>query len=369
MKINSAVSVKQTGNNYYITLYFDQIYDDELMLIYIKDLKEYVQKNDIYLIYQKIYKTCDAATTSIIEENLCWDQQTFSPITLTLFYEALYKTPIIGANLFGVNKKQMSEIKLAKNSDSSFIHYNSLGINYLFGYHMFNSPKDGFKLLQTTLNEMNYNASDIVRTWFYLNNIFTEYSDFNQARNQFFIQNDISFEINSKDLPASTCIAGKTYCDNSAMMLVAMNSEKKLFSKQRIYNDMQNEAEGNNYLYQPAFSRGMLVSNDMEYEFQLSGTASVGKDGQTKFEGNPKKQIELTLKNIMNILDSVGMQMSNIVESNVFIKSKKYYAVFIDICMQLEIDFPYVCIVGDVCRRDLLFEIDGIAKKIKKGYK
>jgi len=153
------------------------------------------------------------------------------------------------------------------------------------------------------------------------------------------------------------------------MMLVAMNSEKKLFSKQRIYNDMQNEAEGNNYLYQPAFSRGMLVSNDMEYEFQLSGTASVGKDGQTKFEGNPKKQIELTLKNIMNILDSVGMQMSNIVESNVFIKSKKYYAVFIDICMQLEIDFPYVCIVGDVCRRDLLFEIDGIAKKIKKGYK
>ena len=367
MKINSAVNVKQTGVNYHITICFDQKYDDALMISYINDLKEYVKKNNIIFIYQKIFKICETAAVSVIENNLCWDQQTFAPITFTLFYEELYETPIIGVHLFGVNKRQMSAIELVKNSDSSFVHYNSQGIDYLYGYHKFSCPKDGFRQLQSILDEMNCSVSNIVRTWFYLNNILTEYPSFNQARNQFFKQNEISFATDSKDLPASTCIGGKTHCDNSAMMLVAMHSKDKFFSKQRIYNNMQNEAEGNDYLYQPAFSRAMMVSNGAEYELQISGTASVGKDGKTEFEGNSYKQIGLTLKNITNILDSVGMQISDIVESNVFVKSKEYYDIFLDICGQLKIEFPHVCVIGDVCRGDLLFEIDGIARKIMKG--
>lgn len=366
MKINSAVNIEQIENDYHITINLVDICQHDLLISYINDLKEFIVKHDIFIIYQKIYRNCNPEIAKIIEENLQWDQQINAPITFALSYDSPYETSAIGVHLYGKNKSEIINIKTSKSNDCAYIQYDSGGMNYLYGYHIFDRPEEGFNQLNLKLIEHNYKASDIVRTWFYLNNILTEYQSFNQARNHFFALNKISYKVDSKDLPASTCIGGKTCYGKSVIMIAAAHCDNKLLTKQRVYNNMQNEAEGNNYLYQPSFSRAMMLLGYNRKELQISGTASIGTDGQTKFLNNPYKQIELTLRNIINILDEVGMQMCDIVESNVYIKSKQYYSIFIDICKQLKISFPYVCVISDVCRDDLLFEIDGIAK-IKKG--
>ena len=134
--------------------------------------------------------------------------------------------------------------------------------------------------IQKALEQAGMRCSDAVRTWFYLGNIQRDYSLFNTLRREMFDDAGIEYSASSNDLPASTCIEGAS--PDSTCTMEFLCCDKKTVKLRRIYNPEQNEAEGDQYLHRPTFSRGMLLRTDHFCELQISGTASIDARGKER---------------------------------------------------------------------------------------
>lgn len=235
------------------------------------------------------------------------------------------------------------------------------------------SPSQEFSSLYQSLSpyirENNFTPADILRTWIYLKDIDKTYGNFNTARREFFQENKIEFTADFNELPASTCIGGKS-AEQSEMTMNLTCIDKKWSPPQikRIYNKYQNEAEGSQYLFQPTFSRALLIEDENLTELQVSGTASINESGETVYLDDPYQQIKKTLINVGALLEQANMNFNDFTESTCFFKKEAYYQEFLAVVKELNIgDFGNTFVVGDVCRDNLLFELDGIAVKYRNS--
>ncbi|MBC8545653.1 hypothetical protein H8711_01705 [Clostridiaceae bacterium NSJ-31] len=224
-----------------------------------------------------------------------------------------------------------------------------------------------FHFAKECLEANGFCAKDIVRKWIYLSEMEQNYQGLNDGRRQFYQEEGIDYSGSAAELPASTCIGGDYGCGRSVSMdLACVNKRRPHPELIRVYNIRQNEAEGDTYLFKPTFSRGMVIRDEKLVEMQISGTASIDRDGKTAFIGQPYEQIKWTLINVLGLLEQQGMTFDDMVQSNCFFKEREYYDLFLDLLQELKIaDFAPVCVVGDVCRTDLLFELDGVALKAR----
>lgn len=224
-----------------------------------------------------------------------------------------------------------------------------------------------YQSLSTYIRENGFSPADILRTWIYLKNIHQTYGDFNTARREFFQENEIDFAVDSKELPASTCIGGKS-SDQSEMTMNLICMDKKLASGKirRLFNKYQNEAEGSRYLLKPTFSRALFIEDENLMELQVSGTASINEFGDTVYLHDAYRQIKKTLINVAALLEQTGMSFSDFTESACFFKKEEYYHDFLAVLEELNIgEFANTLVIGDICRDNLLFEMDGIAIKYR----
>jgi enamine deaminase RidA (YjgF/YER057c/UK114 family) len=228
--------------------------------------------------------------------------------------------------------------------------------------------KEKFKLFQSCLKNVGFKANCITRTWFYLNDIAENYKEFNALRREFFNELGIDYSDESNYLPASTCIEGKGAVSQYCSMNFYCTDTESEVEIRRIYNREQNEANGSTYLFKPTFSRAVSLTYSNFIEMQISGTASINEKGESVFLNNPYEQIKKTLKNVNNLLRSEGMNFGDIVFSTCFFKDAAYFTFFQSILEEMKLDqFPFVCVVSNICREDLLFEIDAIAAKHKES--
>lgn len=216
--------------------------------------------------------------------------------------------------------------------------------------------------IQKALEQAGMRCSDAVRTWFYLGNIQRDYSLFNTLRREMFDDAGIEYSASSNDLPASTCIEGAS--PDSTCTMEFLCCDKKTVKLRRIYNPEQNEAEGDQYLHRPTFSRGMLLRTDHFCELQISGTASIDARGKSVYLSDPVRQMEKTLQNVRSLLHAADMDFSDIAESTCFFQHPAHAPYFERCCESMGIaPFAHIKVKGNVCREDLLFELDGIALK------
>lgn len=129
--------------------------------------------------------------------------------------------------------------------------------------------------------------------------------------------------------------------------------------------------EAYEYKTNPAsFSRGMHVRTFNHSTLFISGTASVGTDGQTEHKGDFVAQAKLMFNNVTAVLASVGMDWNNIAKVTIYLRDidrdyetfNKVRKEFFD-SIHLE---PYpasTCVEAKLCRSDLLCEMDGVAVK------
>lgn len=212
------------------------------------------------------------------------------------------------------------------------------------------------------LNNNNFKFTDICRTWIYMDNILSQYDEFNKARNEIFHKLSFLQENNQEYekiyIPASTGInGGNTYKSSGIMDVLAVKSKTKNIN---IYSDngtLQNSA----YRYGSAFSRSLIIEDQSRKDkiIYLSGTASIDKTGKTAFVNDIDKQITMTLNVIDALLQKHKTTRKNICEGTVFLKKKKFLENFLDVFEGKNIkEFPLIIVVADVCRDDLLFEMD-----------
>ncbi|EPR07729.1 endoribonuclease L-PSP [Ruminiclostridium papyrosolvens] len=236
------------------------------------------------------------------------------------------------------------------------VHGNKESDYYGQTYEMFQS------MIQV-LNKYDFQLKNVIRTWIYLDKILLQYDEFNKARTKVFLENGLwsdSVDVDKTEeiyMPASTGIScgnphGLTVISD-VLAIRTKNSEKFNFSSE------SGKDQKSAMRYGSAFSRAILLDDKTSRYVYLSGTASIDDSGNTVYLDDIGLQIDKTYSVIDALLDISSMKLNNMVEGTVFLKKAEYIDVFIEYCKRRNIELPALITVADVCRDNLLFEMDG----------
>jgi enamine deaminase RidA (YjgF/YER057c/UK114 family) len=195
------------------------------------------------------------------------------------------------------------------------------------------------------------NFSSTIRTWLYAADILSWYDKLNRARNDFFTEHSIY----DKVVPASTGIGAENSLGQSlAIHLLAVSPKNDDILIQPAKSPLQSSAMD----YKSSFSRGIQVLAPDHHRLLISGTASIDKAGKTVFIDDAPAQVELTMRVVQGILNEAGMDWSDVVSSLVYFKHRKNFSLLDDYCRDHGILLPHIKLHADVCRDNLLFEVE-----------
>jgi enamine deaminase RidA (YjgF/YER057c/UK114 family) len=222
------------------------------------------------------------------------------------------------------------------------------------------STKSIFQLIDFELNKINMDFKNVARTWFYLDDLLGWYDDFNKVRNNYFTEQNIYNHM----IPSSTGIGASNI--NSSILLSAVyvvkpkNDNVKVFP---VLSPLQCPPSN----YKSLFSRAVEIEHPDYKHLIISGTASINSDGRTKHVGNIYKQIELTMNVVESILRSRKMSWEDVTKGIVYFKDINDVYIFNNYCKTKIIpQMPLAMIQADICRHELLFEIEMDAVTINK---
>ncbi|NQS99468.1 MAG: hypothetical protein HQ595_00160, partial [Candidatus Omnitrophica bacterium] len=215
--------------------------------------------------------------------------------------------------------------------------------------------------------------SSIRRTWLYQRDIFRKdddgnerYSRLNKAREKFFRWIRFSFP------PASTGI-GITF-GNFIMECFAVSSKRKDFRAIALKNRKQTPttkyakkvlgAQKTRKKSRPMFERGVTIVIGLFRIIFVSGTAAI-ENSETMHIGDVVKQTETTIKNIGLVLKDGGASFEDVVQLRVYIKNKEDVKAVQKVVEAKFPGIPREDLIADVCRENLLVEIEAIAVSSK----
>lgn len=200
-----------------------------------------------------------------------------------------------------------------------------------------------------------------VRTWFYLADILDWYDAFNRARSAAYRKIGLlGAPPPGRILPASTGIratlSAGAACSVDVLAVVAPEGDETAVRALR--NPRQEEA----FHYGSAFSRGAAIRLPGETLVELSGTAAIDERGTSLYPDNVRAQVRCTLDKVVGVLSQAGACLPDLCAATLFIKNAEdAEAVGEELAAAGLSHLPAVCVVADVCRDELLFEIDAEA--------
>jgi len=223
-----------------------------------------------------------------------------------------------------------------------------------------------FDLALAVLRQENASYRDVVRTWIYLSRLLDWYDEFNPARTQkysdFGLMRDPSElpNVDRRALPASTGIEGDNPIGAACVMdVLAIVGEPD--TRPEVVA-MTNVKQLDAFKYGSAFSRGAAIRHPDHTCIQISGTAAIDETGRSVCLGDAGAQMAYTLDNIDALVAPEGASMRDVCQATVFLKRADDYPTYREITAERGLsDMPAVFVEADVCRGDLLFEIDGEA--------
>jgi len=200
---------------------------------------------------------------------------------------------------------------------------------------------------------------NVVRTWFYITDILKWYNEFNEVRNAKYSVYGIMPEsvLDSHSLPSSTGVKGispqRVEC---TMDLVATDLGANI---QPYVIHLRNESQPDAYCYGSAFSRGTFIRETDVSLIEVSGTAAIGPTGLSLYHDDIRAQIEYTFDTIENLIAQKGARLEDICAGTVFLKHSEHEATYREMAKERGLDIlPCLCVVADICREELLFEVD-----------
>jgi len=209
-----------------------------------------------------------------------------------------------------------------------------------------------FEDLEAALGLAGMAMNDVVRTWFFLDDILSWYGPFNGVRNAFFARN----QLQPSSLPASTGVAGK---NPRGTALVAGAWAIKPYNSEVRMHVVPSPAQCAATRYGSAFSRAVEIVSPHCRQLLVSGTASVAPDGHTAHVGDARRQIELTMEVVGTILESRGLTFADVTRATAYFKSAADVPLFTAWSHRHgHPELPVVSACCDLCRPELLFEVE-----------
>ena len=213
---------------------------------------------------------------------------------------------------------------------------------------------------QKALQGKGFQFNDTVRTWCYLDHLCQWYDEFNRERTAFYEKQGVF----DKMVPASTGIGAANASGAAiAVSLLAVQPKNDKMTIETVSSPLQKSPID----YGSAFSRALELSLPTHRTLYISGTASVDKSGKTVYADDPEKQISQTMRVIEALLQSRGMDWHDLFRGIAYFKNMDHRPLFDAYCQDKKIaDFPLAISHADICRDDLLFEIELDAIKINE---
>jgi len=201
--------------------------------------------------------------------------------------------------------------------------------------------------------------TNVVRTWIYVARLLEWYGEFNRVRTSYYRNAGLGLE-GGPAFPASTGIMGRSEDEECLMDVLALESDGPASASAiPITRSPRQDASFN---YGSAFSRGMALEIEGRRTVHVSGTASINAAGASTHVGDAEHQSLETLMSIAAILEDQGGGLHSITSATLFCKNRDAWEAWERAARLLQIPaFPKVCVLGDVCRHDLLVEMESVA--------
>jgi len=209
-----------------------------------------------------------------------------------------------------------------------------------------------FDMIGRTLQTVDLAFTDVVRTWLYMNNLLDWYDDLNDVRTAF-LKTQGMFE---RILPVSTGVGG---ANASGSAVIADTCAMRPHGEAATVTALPSPLQGPAPQYGSSFSRAIEIHAGDHRRLLVSGTASIDRDGTTAHVGDEAAQIDRTMRVVAAILESRNMNWSHVARAIAYIKDGTKAGIFTDyLAANALTRLPVVTTENDICRSDLLFEIE-----------
>ncbi|MDR2169337.1 MAG: hypothetical protein LBP59_04275 [Planctomycetaceae bacterium] len=316
---------------------------------------------------------------------------------MTIIPQAPVSGGVCGAEIWALKGRK---IKRQESNSDNIIIAESDSVRWFFGgdFRSDNSPVgaynrslNAFKNFGDSLTANKFRLDQVIRTWIYqghlvlpdkttADGVLQRYQELNRARTDFFgetkfLSKYLPVECKSTAFPASTGIGADDV--DVVIAAVAVEAAREDFIAVPLENPHQTSAfsYGVNYSPQsPKFARGMAIAFDNWCQIFVSGTASI-TDSESRYGGDPTLQTEQTLDNIEALIDGSNLtqhgirgfdsSLANLECVRVYIKNPNDFNVINEVCKKRLRNTPILYTIADVCRPELLVEIEGFAVTVK----
>jgi len=208
---------------------------------------------------------------------------------------------------------------------------------------------------ESALKQFGADFLSVPRTWMWLKDILSWYDEFNHVRTNFFTERRLIGEGTRQSMPASTGIGlGSADGSHCAMDLMAILEPQNSIQFLQAVGKQQCALE-----YGSAFSRASRAVTPAGQTVFVSGTASIDADGATTHIGDASGQISTTIGNVRAVLADMNCKDEDVVQVAAYCKTTEVEKIFN--ASKGALDWPWLTAICDICRPDLLFEIEATA--------
>ena len=192
--------------------------------------------------------------------------------------------------------------------------------------------------------------ADVARTWLWARDILSWYPQLNEVRTRFFADRGIMS--GPGRMPASTGIGVAPAGRHIAMDVFAAWGSDDAVER---FDAVGNQRSA--YAYGSAFARAARARTPAGTTVFCSGTAAIDARGQTCCIGDIPGQIDMTLENTAAVLRDMECADRDVVQAMAYCASADVAAHFLA-RHRHALPWPCLVMIGDVCRPDLLFEVE-----------
>ncbi|NQU87564.1 MAG: hypothetical protein HQ541_17560 [Mariniphaga sp.] len=316
--------------------------------------------------YIKLSKLAEEIVSIQISEKIILNFISQAPLACKVIAEAFYYDPSIWNAKFIFHPG--GNAVLFQNNSSRFLVGNVQSIKSSM---CLNQSEEAFLVLKEIFELNDFKIGSIIRQWNYIEDILgvekgkQNYQEFNNVRSRFY-----GTAFSKSGYPSATGIGMNR--GGVIIEFIALDS-KKVVSKP-IENP--NQIAAHNYSKQvligdeniskttPKFERARYLDLLGRKAIFISGTASVVGENTIGID-NPAEQTKVTIQNIQQlysngVLENISGKLEpKYGHARVYVKSRKDYKIIRRMFRLYYGDLPVVYILADICRTDLLVEIEG----------
>ncbi len=289
------------------------------------------------------------------------------PLTCKIIIEAFYYDPAFWNAKY---IKAGNDVAVLFSQNGSEILIGNIQSNERLGCKT--DSENAFDTLSKLFSEISFPVNSIVRQWNYLEDIVgfdgedQKYQEFNNVRSKFYGN---SFE--GTGYPAATGIG----MNRGGLIIEFVAVKSNELETSPVDNPEQISAHsysedvlvGEECIIKttPKFERARFFELFNKKLIFISGTASITGE-KTVGVGDPVKQTEITISNIQRLYSDKILQnisdeklQSRFGHARVYVKNRKDYSAIKKVFETHYGNQPVVYIIADICRPDLLVEIEG----------